>query len=73
MSNGFKKMYKEASVWKDLDNAIATLSNDEVSVLRDALQVVKNFTDLDMRQDFLLANLNYAIGFRKRAADANNE
>ncbi len=54
----FKEAYNKGKVWADLDRAIEDhLGAYGVARLRRGLEVVKLYTGLDMRQDFLLGLL----------------
>jgi hypothetical protein len=54
----FKEAYHKAKTWKELEEAIKEhLTEDEVKNMIRCMNVVKESTGLDMRQDFLLGIL----------------
>ena len=53
----FLPKYAKCKTWADLDELIDQLAYHNQSELREALQTVKTFTGLDMRQEFLLGIL----------------
>jgi len=58
----FIKAYSKSKTWADLDNAIdKNLKPSEMVNLRSALEVVKEYVGIDMRQDFLLGILSSRI------------
>jgi len=54
----FKEDYIKSKVWADLDTAIDNnLVPSEIAKLMSSLETVKEYTGIDMRQDFLLGVL----------------
>lgn len=51
----FLKAYRKAKTWADLDEIYQALSLENQRTLVNALETVKAFTGLDMRQDSLLS------------------
>lgn len=62
-SNEFKEAYSKAKVWADLDAPVDGLSHEQKTNLVTALSLVKEFTGLDMRQDFLLGVLKSVLKY----------
>ena len=52
--DSFLQAYRKAKTWADLDKVYQALSIDSQKDLINALEMVKSYTGLDMRQDFLL-------------------
>lgn len=59
--NEFKKLYMTAKVWSDMDDAIDKLTAADRQHLAACLEIVKEYTGLDMRQDFTLGVLRARI------------
>jgi hypothetical protein len=57
----FKELYSQAKIGKDMDRALEHLEMDEATKLYDALELVRNYTGIDMRQEYLLVCLRYKI------------
>jgi len=54
----FRDLYRKAKTWADLDEVWGNLVPRELQELQSALQVTKDYTGLDMRQEFLLNCIN---------------
>lgn len=59
----FLAQYAKAKVWADLDDLVKQLDLPGARVLCDSLQTVKDYTGLDMRQEFLLGVLNSMLKY----------
>ncbi len=59
--NSFKAAYKHAKTGGDLDKILYKMDLSEKKKLRDALEVVDEYTGLDMRQEYLKTDLTCKI------------
>ena len=59
----FRTKYQKATIWGELSDALDKhLTRPDILILRDALMTVQMFTGIDMRQEFLLAELDRQSG-----------
>jgi hypothetical protein len=57
----FQEAYHKAETWADMEKVLDTLSDNAQIELMNSLQIVKNMTGLDMRQDFMLGLLKSMV------------
>jgi len=65
------KAYQVAKTWEDADKIIASMTTEQVIELRNALETTKEYTGLDMRQDFFLTLLRSEVDKRASKKEAN--
>ena len=53
----FNEIYSKAKVWADFDPLLEKTDIITLHKLSDALELIKDYTGIDMRQDFLLGNI----------------
>ena len=66
-----KKGFEEAKTWADANKVIARMSVNQVIEMRNALETTSKYSDLDMRQDFILTLLKHEVEERARKQEAN--
>jgi hypothetical protein len=66
-----KTMFQECETWADANKVIDLMSVDQVIAMKNALNEVDKYTELTMRDEFVLSLLEFEIEERAKEGEKN--